>query len=169
MNGLMLVEPSPPQPPPGFNRTTYEHEWEIAHGRERVWEWLCDPATFVDGQVPPFRVEFLPNDQGPGAFRTGVYNAHVGPFMSFAGVVGEIRESEYRDLQYFYGSYALSHALFRPVRLQFWLTEVTGGRSALRLQVDADIRRGVAERLWPTLMRLFWSRFGHWCERALRP
>ena len=82
--------------------------------RAEVWAWLCDPATFTDGQIPPFRVEFLRNTSGETGFAPGVYNAHVGPLMSFSGVLGEIEPEAYRDLQYFYGSYAVSHALFRP-------------------------------------------------------
>lgn len=81
-----------------------------------TWSWLCDPDTFVDGQVWPWEVEFLPDENGPGDFRPGVHNAHTGPFMSFAGILGEIEEGRYRDLWYFYGSYALSFKLFRPTR-----------------------------------------------------
>jgi hypothetical protein len=33
---------------------------------ERVWEWLNDPATFAEGQVWPFRVEFVDGGFEPG-------------------------------------------------------------------------------------------------------
>lgn len=168
------VPPAPAIPPPGFTHSTYEHVWQIAAPRAAIWDWLCDPATFVDGQIPPFRVEFLTNERGETGFAEGVYNAHVGPFMSFSGVLGEIVPLEYRDLQYCYGSYALSHALFRPTRLQFWLADADDAdddaddpTTVLTLQVDAHVRRR-AEPLWRRAMGLFWARFGRWCERQSR-
>lgn len=174
----MSVAPSPAAPPPGFVHSTYDHEWTVDAPRDAVWDWLCDPATFVDGQIPPFRVEFLTNERGDTGFAEGVYNAHVGPFMSFSGVLGEIVPLEYRDLQYCYGSYALSHALFRPTRLQFWLADADQGggegdgssadrATVLTLRVDAHVRRR-AEPVWRRAMSLFWARFGRWCERRSR-
>ncbi len=163
----MKITPSPSIPPPGFTESVYERIWTIGFPRSEVWGWLCDPATFVDGQIPPFRVEFLPDADGPGEFREGVYNSHVGPLMCFAGVLGEIREPEYRDLQYCYGSYALSHALFRPTRLEFWVDETGPSTSTLRLRLTTHVRQGRAERLWGFMMSVFWKRFGSWCERDL--
>ena len=168
---VLSVPPSPAEPPPGFVRSVYDHEWTIGRTRAQVWEWLCDPATFTDGQIPPFRVEFLTNAAGETGFAEGVYNAHVGPFMCFAGVLGRIDHERYRDLQYCYGSYAVSHALFRPVRLQFWLDDGPEGddgapSTVLTLRVDAFVRRR-AEGLWNRAMGVFWTRFGSWCERAI--
>lgn len=162
----LLVAPSPPLPPPGFVHSVTEFRWEIDAPREPVWAWLCDPATFVDGQVWPYRVEFLDDDEGPGGFRTGCYNAHLGPGMCFAGVLGEIRDGEYRDLQYSYGSYALSHRLFRPTRLQFWAEDGDRGGTVLRCRIDAHVRRR-AEGLWRRAVGVFFGRFGRWCEQAV--
>ena len=163
---IVSVPPAPPSAPVGFESHVYEHRWVISRPRHAVWAWLCDPATFVDGQIPPYRVEFLTNASGATGFEPGVYNAHVGPFMSFSGVLGEIRPERYRDLQYFYGSYAISHALFRPTRLQFWLDDAGHGQTELRLQVDAFVRER-AVGAWEKLMGVFWRRFGSWCERAI--
>lgn len=164
---IARVAPFPDRPPPGFVRNVYEHRWEIGRPRSAVWSWLCDPATFVDGQIPPFRVEFLTNEAGESGFSEGVYNAHVGPLMSFSGVLGTIEPERYRDLQYFYGSYAVSHALFRPARLQFWVADgPTDGTTELRLQLNTDVRAS-AERVWVRAMKLFWRRFGRWCERGI--
>ncbi|MEM9039914.1 MAG: hypothetical protein AAGD33_08460 [Actinomycetota bacterium] len=163
---ILEVPAAPPGPPPGFELDVYEHTWTVERDRATVWAWLCDTHTFTDSQIPPWRVEFEDDADGPGDFRSGVYNQHVGPFMAFAGVLGEHRDREYRDLQYFYGSYAVSHALFRPTRLQFWLAD--GGRpgsTELTLQVDAYVRRR-ALGLWRRSMGLFWKRFGRWCEKA---
>ena len=104
----MNVAPSPAHPPIGFTEVGYEHEWLLGFDRDHVWQWLCDPDTFVDGQIWPWQVEFLANEEGQGEFRPGVYNAHTGPFMSFTGILGEIDEGRYRDLHYFYGSYECS-------------------------------------------------------------
>ncbi len=164
---IVAVAPSPPNPPAGFVRNVYEHRWEIGRPRSAVWAWLCDPATFTDGQLPPFRVEFLTNSSGESGFAEGVYNAHVGPFMSFSGVLGMIEPERYRDLQYFYGSYAVSHALFRPTRLQFWVEDGTAdGTTSMRLRLDTDVRRG-ADKVWTRGMDVFWRRFGSWCERGI--
>ncbi|NNE74864.1 MAG: hypothetical protein HKN26_14465 [Acidimicrobiales bacterium] len=164
---IMSVAPFPPAPPAGFVRHEYQRRWEIGRARSAVWQWLCDPSTFTDGQIPPFRVEFLTNAAGETGFAEGVYNAHVGPFMSFSGVLGEIEPERYRDLQYFYGSYAISHALFRPTRLQFWLEDGNArGTTMMQLQLTADVRRR-AERVWVKSMDLFWRRFGRWCERDI--
>jgi hypothetical protein len=161
------VAPFPAEPPTGFVRHSYQHTWEIDRPRSAVWAWLCDPATFTDGQIPPFRVEFLTNSSGETGFSEGVYNAHVGPLMSFSGVLGVIEPERYRDLQYFYGSYAVSHALFRPTRLQFWLDDgASDGSTVMRLQLDTDVR-GRAVRVWERVMGLFWKRFGSWCERDI--
>lgn len=162
----MSVAPSPANPPPGFVRDVYTHTWTIERPIAKVWQWLCDPATFTDGQIPPFRVEFLTDATGRTGFEEGVYNAHVGPLMSFSGVLGEIGTEKYRDLQYFYGSYAVSHALFRPVRLQFWLDEADSTTTVLRLQLDTFVRER-ALGAWHRLMGVFWKRFGRWCEKGI--
>ena len=164
---LAAVPPFPHKPPPGFVRHVYGQNIDIARPRAAVWAWLCDPATFVDGQLWPYRVEFLTNAEGETGFADGVYNAHVGPFMSFSGVLGDIEPERYRDLQYFYGSYAISHALFRPTRLQFWLEDgAADGTTVLHLQIDSFVR-GRATGVWDKTLELFWRRFGRWCERAV--
>ncbi len=168
---ILQIAPAPSAPPPGFVAHAHHHEWTIERSRTDVWAWLCDPSTFVDGQIPPFRVEFLTNRAGESGFAEGVYNAHVGPFMSFAGVLGEIDPERYRDLQYCYGSYAISHALFRPTRLQFWLADGPGNldggpTTLLHLRLDAFVRMRYVG-VWERLMGVFWTRFGSWAERGI--
>ena len=81
----------------------------------------------------------------------------------------EIREGEYRDLHYFYGSYVLSPRLERPTRLQFWIAEEPGPPRAatrVRLRVDSFVRSGRMARLWTRGQRFFWSRFPSWMARS---
>ena len=150
---------SPPVPA-GFRETPFERSWSIGVARERLWDWLNDPKTFTRGQLPPFRVEFLPMPDGrPGGFETGCLNVHHGPGMSFHGVIGEMRHPEYRDLRYSYGSYALSMRLVRPQRLQFFLEEEGPDRTRLRMRLDVHARNYFAP-IWSLLNALFWSSFG---------
>ncbi|MDG1490429.1 MAG: hypothetical protein P8R43_00970, partial [Planctomycetota bacterium] len=146
--------------PPGFRPHALELTWNLRAARAVVWAWLNDPKTFTRGQLPPFRVEFLPMPDGrPGGFEPGCLNAHHGPLMSFHGVIGEVRAPEYRDLIYGYGSYAVSMRVARPRRLQFWFEEVEPGRSVLRMRLDTDVRRGFGA-LWGGVNRFFWWNFG---------
>ena len=93
--------------PEGFVEHAYSKTFYVGHPVGRVWAWLNDPATFVEGPVWPFRVEFV-----DGGFEPGVLNVHHGPFLNAAGAIGEVRgpgeRPAYRDLKYFYGSYAIS-------------------------------------------------------------
>ena len=160
MTALPSTVNVPQGAPAGFVAHRHQAGFEVAHPPEQVWAWLNDPATFTDSQIPPWRVEFV-----DGGFEVGVLNAHHGPFMSFAGVLTEIDPGRYRDLQYFYGSYAVSLRLIRPTRLQFWV-EPTGIGTQVQLQVDSLVRPWVC-RPWSALQRVFWRRFAHWLDRAV--
>ncbi|MEM6673483.1 MAG: hypothetical protein AAF726_11620 [Planctomycetota bacterium] len=149
-----------PPTPKKFRAQALERSWTFGVSRELLWGWLNDTRTFTRGQVFPYRVEFLPLADGrPGGFVPGCANAHHGPLMSFHGVIGEVREPEYRDLRYGYGSYALSLRLARPRRLQFWFEEAGEGRSTLRLRLDTDVRGWFAP-LWGAVNGFFWWNFG---------
>ena len=154
--------------PDGFVRDAHERVWALAHDPRDVWSWLCDPATFTESQLPPWRVEFLdPATGDPGGFTPGVLTTHHGPLLHFCGVIAEVRDGEYRDLHYTYGAYAGSLRLARPVRLQFWVGAAPGPGTVLRLRVDADVRRWLLPA-WRVGNRLFWGRFRSWCDRAVR-
>ena len=164
------IEQKPSVPnaaPPGFAVHVYEREFSVAAAGDRVWAWLESPATFVDGQIWPFRVEFVSADpaQEPG-FHVGGLNVHHGPLMSLAGQLTEIRAGEYRDLQYFYGSYVLSLRLIRPTRLEFWLEPEGESGTRVRLRVTSFVRQGIAG-LWTRAQRLFWARFPRWMARSV--
>lgn len=155
--------PVPIGAPEGFVPHVYRYAFRTPHPLRRVWEWLNDPATFTEGQVWPFRVEFV-----GGGFEPGVLNIHHGPLLNFAGAIGEVRDPEagaYRDLKYFYGSYALSPRLVRPTRLQFWAEGSEQG-TLVTLQVDSLVRRPLV-RPWSFSQKLFWRRFPRWMGSAL--
>jgi len=152
--------------PPGSVRETFQRTWLLEVPRTGVWDWLCDPGTFTDTQVPPWRVEFLdPATGGPAGFSAGVLTTHHGPLLHLPGVLGEQRDGAYRDLAYIYGAYVGSLRLARPLRLQFFLADVADGGTSLRLQVDADVRGWFAPA-WRLGNRVFWGRFGAWAARG---
>ena len=160
--------PVPAGAPSGFVPYAYRRSFVALFGTEQVWEWLNDPATFTEGQVWPFRVEFV-----DGGFEPGVLNVHHGPFLNVAGVIGEVRDPRpgvpaYRDLKYFYGSYAISPRLVRPTRLQFWAeeTDLEGGGTLVTLRLDSLVRRPFVP-LWERSQRIFWSRFPVWMKKEL--
>ena len=173
---MPAVTDSPPRPvprpptPPGFAAHAYEQTWSVPHPRAAVWAWLCSPATFTEGQVPPYRVEFLV-PPGGAAFAPGVLNAHHGPGILFAGAIGEVVApapgvTAYRDLAYGYGSYALSLRLARPTRLQFWAGDDGPDRTAVRVRLDADVAAWFVPA-WDAAMRVFWGGFGTALDRQV--
>lgn len=151
--------------PEGFVEHVYRRPFVTPYPVRRAWAWLNDPATFVEGQVWPYRVEFV-----AGGFEPGVLNLHHGPFLNVAGAIGEVRGPDegpvaYRDLKYFYGSYAISPRLARPTRLQFWAEEASAG-TVVTLQLDALVHRRFTG-VWEFGQRVFWSRFPRWMDSAL--
>ena len=68
----MPTLPDHPAPlPPGFVPHVYAQTWDVPRPRAAVWAWPNDPATFTEGQVPPYRVEFLaePGGAAPARWR----------------------------------------------------------------------------------------------------
>ncbi len=154
--------------PEGFVEHAYERSFVVPIPIGRVWGCLNDPATFTEGQVWPYRVEFV-----EGGFEPGVLNVHHGPLLNAAGVIGEVRDpgpgiSGYRDLKYFYGSYTLSPRLVRPTRLRFWAAETASPARGTRvsLELDALVRRPFVP-VWELSQKIFWSRFPVWMGKEL--
>jgi len=158
--------PVPVGAPPGFTPHAYRRSFVTPFPADRVWAWLNDPATFTEGQVWPFRVEFV-----DGGFEPGVLNVHHGPLLNVAGAIGEVRNPRpggvgYRDLKYFYGSYAISPRLVRPTRLQFWAEETASAGTLVTLQLDSLVWRPFV-RLWDISQGIFWARFPAWMKKEL--
>ena len=165
-HALVSASVAPQAAPAGFRSSLYESEYTVAAPLDRVWGWLEDPATFVDGQVFPYRVEFVSPapDTLPG-FAVGGLNIHHGPFLHLPGVLTEIREQEYRELRYFYGSYVLSPRLVRPTRLEFWVAEAEPG-TRVRLALSSYVRDAFAP-IWERGQRWFWGRFPHFMAKGV--
>lgn len=157
---IVQVAPAPAVPPRGFVHSIYRHEWLLGRPRAEVWQWLADPATLVDSQTAPYRSELVETGVGTGEHAEGAYQGQSGPMMSLSGVLAAVEPDRYRDVQYFFGSYVGSRALFRPTRLQFWLDDGPGSLgTVLRVRLDAHVRRR-AQGAWERIMESFWTRFG---------
>ena len=152
-----IVHPAPK----GFQPHAFERSFRISAPISTVWDWLNRVETFTQGHPPGFWVEFVGD-----RFAPGVCTVHHGPFLNFAGVIGEMTEPNYRDLQYFYGSYALGMSLIRPVRLQFWLDVDGDGPTVVKLRVDSYVRSWMAP-LWTLAQRMFWPGLGWQMRSAL--
>ena len=159
--------------PEGFVDHAYEAAIDIGTERRAVWAWLNDPDTFVKGQMWPFRVEFVEGSgvDGRSGFALGVQNVHHGPLLSCAGEItaidaGGADAPGYRDLQYYYGSFILSHRLIRPSRLEFWVDGPDGGTdSTITLRVESMVKPWFAG-VWTRAQGVFWRRFFAWTARS---
>ena len=127
---------------------------------------LNDPKTFTDTQVWPYRVEFYsPQPESiPNGFHEGVVTNHTGPFINFAGVLTEISDN-YRDLQYYYGSYAISFRLVRPFRLEFSTVE-NGDQTTINCTISSYVKPSFC-KIWDRLNKLFWKRFRGWATKSI--
>jgi len=159
----MLLQPLPP----GFTDHQFEFQLPIEASEDQVWKWLNDPKTFTDNQIWPYRVEFYSPDPGliPNGFYESVLTNHVGPFINFAGKLVSINKS-YRDLQYFYGSYAINFNWFRPYRLEFW-TSSKGQETILKGKLGTYVNPTM-EGIWQRSQKIFWNRFKKWSLKSVR-
>ena len=148
--------------PSGFVETNYSEKWSVTVDEDKMWSWLNSIETFRDGQVGPYTVEFIDKDSMDNPrFAEGVQTNHYGPFLNAAGVIGEMRDKEYRDLKYYYGSYVFFFGLVRPSRLQFFYNKET---KELRMELQAFVKPWF-EKIWLWGMKKFWPRFGLWMSK----
>lgn len=155
---------------PGFVEHVCESSFRIRAPWPRVWGWLETPATFADGQVWPFRVEFPPNHpSGPAGFEEGAFSNHHGPLLNLPGRLDTIFEGDdraYRSLEYLYGSFVVSLRFVRPTRLEFWVDGESDATTRVRLRLSSDVRP-LLETGWGSVQRVFWRRFPRWMAKAL--
>lgn len=153
------------QPQPiHFKNLSYQRTFIIDQLEDNVWKWLNDPATFTKHQIWPYKVEFIRSEHHTNDFQEGVHNTHHGPFISFTGVMGEVKQG-YRDLQYYYGSYFLSMRAIRPYRLQFWSEPSLNG-TKVTLQLDSYVAPRFY-KFWNWSQGIFWKRFEKWMKKSV--
>ncbi len=157
-----MIQPQPP----GYKIHSYSFDVKVNASAKSVWKWLNDPKTFTDTQVWPYKVEFYSPDPKkiPNGFHEGVLTNHTGPFINFAGVLAEISD-DYRDLQYYYGSYALSFSLVRPFRLEF-RTSNEDDSTTITCTISSYVKPPFY-KTWDRLNKLFWKRFRKWSKKSV--
>ncbi len=157
-----MIQPQPP----GYKTHTYSFSIEIPASEDMVWLWLNDPKTFTDTQYWPYKVEFYSPDPNtiPNGFHEGVLTNHSGPFINFAGKLVSIKPN-YRDLQYFYGSYAISFNWIRPFRLEF-ASEQMNDATKLTCTISSYVKPSLY-KFWDWSQKLFWSRFRKWSTKSI--
>lgn len=137
---------------------TLERSVSVSASRERVWGWLCDPRTFTQGNLPPWRVEFVAERAGgPVDFTPGVFTNHHGPGINFPAIIREVNPPEFRSMEYLYGSYAISLRLIRPTWLTFRLEAIDGG-TRVQVRLDSYVRSWFAP-FWTVGQSIFWWSF----------
>ncbi len=152
--------------PPGFAKNVYSFSFDVNTTEEKVWQWLNDPKTFTDTQYWPWRVEFYsPDPTIESGFHEKVLTNHHGPLINFAGVLTKIENNKYRDLQYNYGSYAISLRWFRPYRLEF-RTEAKDDKTRLQGTLSAYVKPSLTG-IWTKLQKFFWSGFQRWAKKSI--
>ncbi len=167
-NSTNLPNPLPHTAPAWMVPHVQGHQFVMQHPREAIWTWLNTPETFTQGQIFPYRVEFVSAEADvPPGFYVGGLNVHHGPFMLFSGTISEMRPLVYRDLQYFYGSHLFDMRLIRPTRLQFWLDDHPSGGILLRGQIDSFVWRHFVT-IWTFGQRLFWQSFEQFARQSVK-
>lgn len=155
--------------PDGFEEVAYEIDFACKASREKIVEILNNTRTFTRGQIFPYRVEFLDPTSGriTSDFKEGVFTNHHGPGLNAAGVLSEISGLDYRRLDYFYGSYAISFRLFRPQSLEMWFREDSAQKTHVRIRLKTFVRRGWS-LIWRLGQNFFWPQFSwsiQWISR----
>ena len=151
--------------PPGFHEHVFEFRFTPTRSMDATWAWLMRPETFTQGQLWPWRVEFLetPLENGTVArgFEVGTLNAHHGPLMNFCGVITRVETADdvcERDLEYGYGAYAIGFRFIRPRLLTIRVTRVDETHCEVMVRVTSHVRRGW-NRIWTLGQRGFWPSF----------
>jgi hypothetical protein len=118
---------------------------------EEFWRRLNLRETFTRGQLFPYRVEFMAEQQS-GPFKDGELNIHHGPLLSAHGRIDGLTPT-HRGLCYYFGAYALSFRLIRLVRLDFYREE-----AGIRVRFRAYVAPWF-QPFWGLSNRIFWLSF----------
>ena len=143
--------------PSGFVPSSVSVELFSPHSLEKTWDWLNRKETFTQGQIPPYRVEFVSKEAGKKPeFEEGCYNNHHGPFLHLPAQITVMEPCSYREMQYLYGSFVFSFRLIRPTALKFYLEE-KGEGCLVRVVLEAQTRPFVLG-MWESFNRFFWKK-----------
>ena len=142
--------------PQGFSPSVITTTGHTSQSQEKVWAWLHRKETFTKGQIPPYRVEFVGEEDDP-VFHEGSYNNHHGPFLHLPAHVTKIEPLKYREMQYLYGSYVLGYRFIRPTALKIYL-EPKDNETTVVVELHAYVRPFI-KGIWESLNRFFWTRF----------
>ena len=159
MNVEILSDTQPQ--PKGMMSHSFAMRFNLRSPVRDVWRWLNDPRTFIDGQLPPYRVEFLPE-----RFEVGVLNNHHGPSLNLPAIISVMEEPQYREMRYLYGSYIGSIRLIRPTTLKFWLEKTSTHESILKVELISWVHPWVS-RIWTIGQAIFWRLFGYAINRQV--
>lgn len=153
--------------PPNFKDHQYTFSFELDKNENSVWKWLNDTKTFTETQVWPYKVEFYSPDEEriKNGFNEGVLTNHTGPFVNFAGQLTTIKEN-YRDLQYFYGSYAINFHWIRPYRLEFKTEVLSENKTKIIGTISSYVKPWIYN-LWNKSQGVFWKRFQKWAGKSI--
>ena len=125
----------------------------------RVWNYLNRMDTFTKGQIPPYRVEFLPKEgEKEPSFSVGTYNNHHGPFLNLPAVITNMQKNTYREMRYLYGSYVGSFHLVRPTSLRLTFVKADNNHTLVIVELHSEIRPWL-KSTWEFLNMHLWKRF----------
>ena len=124
--------------------------------KKTIWEWLSRKVTFTKGQIPPYRVEFF--DEEDPFFHEGTFNNHHGPFLHLPAYVTKMKNQEFREMRYLYGSYVLGFGMIRPTYLKIYLEDTSHNQTKVCIELHAHVRP-VIKKIWEVLNRFFWNRY----------
>ena len=154
--------------PPTLTEHSFKKKVMVKKSIDRCWEFLNRMDTFTDGQVFPYRVEFVSeNENEEPSFTTGTWTNHHGPLLNICGQIGEMKAPTYRDLNYSYGSYVLTFRWIRPVRLQIFLSSIEDQKTDITIQLDCYVAPFL-KGFWSMAQTFFWSGFGSTLRRQIK-
>ena len=143
---------------PGFVTSKVHIELVCKRPIHKVWHYLNRIDTFTKGQIPPYRVEFLPKKgETTPSFSVGTYNNHHGPFLNLPAVITNIQQPMHREMQYLYGSYVGSFYLVRPTSLLLTFVKVDRDHTLVILEINSHIRPWL-KNIWERCNAILWKK-----------
>ena len=150
--------------PKGFVVSSTVVTMTSPHAISKVWSWLNRMETFTKGQISPYRVEFVGQEEDP-SFSVGTYNNPHGPLLNLPAMITVMDEPHYREMRYLYGSYVITFRWIRPTELKFTLKEAADNTTEVTVELVAHTKPFI-KGIWQALNRFFWRKgFGWWVKR----